>query len=76
MGLLSKMFPPRPVQIVLTGEIVEPKPGQVLVLTTPFVPSPAQIEAAKAAIESRFGSMDLIFVMCGGSSLSVKDAEP
>lgn len=65
----------RPIQIVLTGQIVAPKAGQVLVLTTPEALSAEQQEAVKTAIRARFGDTGLFFVIAGGGHLSTTDSK-
>lgn len=61
--------------IVLNGTLLAPKAGQVLVLTTPYVLRPEEREAVVAAIRTRFGSVELVFVVAGGGSLAVGDRQ-
>lgn len=73
--MFRELFQRRQHPIVLTGTLLEPKPGQVLVLTTPEALRPEEREAVIAAIRTRFGSTELVFVVAGGGSLAVEDRQ-
>lgn len=71
--LIAKLFPPR--SIVLTGELLAPAPGQLLVLKTATVLTHDQRQAVRRLLRSRFPRIEGVLVLEGDMALSVKDAE-
>lgn len=72
--LLSLFRKPAPT-IVLTGHLLAPKPGQILVLQCRTPVDPDHRHVLMQVLRERFGSTQGLLVIDGDASLSVEDRQ-